>query len=329
MSIKNTLKHFLFKLPDPIIDGIYSVYNHVFYPELREKLMCYGENHPDKTFYVIRPRTDCVEGLMSLFFNVVKHLEYASSKGWIPVVDFENYKTQYTDLTQDIKNAWEYYFEQTSAYSLEDVYKSRNVRLSGLNATLKRSPALQQKYDEKSMDAVRRLLKEYIRFNSAVNNLVDEELKRLKPDESIGLYLRGTDYVKLRPSGHPVQPSVEQAVAVVDKMMERHLVKTIFLVTEDGEIYDAVQKYYGDKLCIVSYDSFITGYQKQGFISHNPEQMKQLAATPYQRGLNYLCKLIVLSKCRYFVGGNTSGAWAACAFSDGFEEQYVFDLGKY
>lgn len=329
MNIKNALKHVLFKLPDPVIDGFYYLYNSIQYPEMREKYICGGENHPNETFYVIRPRTDCVEGLMSLFLNVIKHLEYASHKGWIPVVDFENYRTQYTDLTQDIKNVWEYYFEQTSDFSLEDVYKSKSIRLSGLNAVRKASPALQQKYDPESLSIARQILREYIRFNPAVIELVENELSRFNPGESVGLYLRGTDYVNLRPSGHPVQPTVEQAITVVDKMLERHLIKHIFLVTEDGEIYKFVKKYYGDKLCIVSYDSFINGYQSRGFISENPEQMKQLADTPYQRGMNYLCKLIVLSKCRYFVGGNTNGAWAACAFSDGFEEQYVFELGKY
>ena len=53
---------------------------------------------------------------------------------------------------------------------------------------------------------------------------------------TVGVYLRGTDYIDLKPSGHPVQPTVEQAMLVIDEYTRKYNVDSIFLVTEDVRI---------------------------------------------------------------------------------------------
>ena len=49
--------------------------------------------------------------------------------GAIPVVDMENFTNPYNEKDQinNTLNSWEYYFNQTSDYSLKDIYKSKNV----------------------------------------------------------------------------------------------------------------------------------------------------------------------------------------------------------
>ena len=80
MSLKKTANSMLFRFPKSWIDSFYRIYNIVFYPEMKEKKRSYGSLNPDKTFYVIRPRTDCIEGLMSLFINVLRQISYAEKK---------------------------------------------------------------------------------------------------------------------------------------------------------------------------------------------------------------------------------------------------------
>ena len=68
---------------------------------------------------------------MALLFYVIQQIGYAEKNNYIPVVDFKNYKTQYNIADE---NAWECFFEQISNYSLDEVYQSKNVVLSGINA---------------------------------------------------------------------------------------------------------------------------------------------------------------------------------------------------
>ncbi len=329
MNIKNILKHILFRFPESWIHKFYMLYNYLTFPNDREKLIKYGMLNPDTTFYVIRPRPGKIEGLMALFMDVIKQIDYAEKKGYVPIVDFKNYDTQYKDSNQKCKNVWEYYFKQISPYSLEEVYQSQKVYISGLNAIENCASELKQKFDDTSLKRVRNIVQKYIQYSNEVQEFVNIQLRNIDVENTIGLYLRGTDYLKLKPAGHPVQPSTEQAIKIVDKLMKQEKKQNVFLVTEDKEIYEQVKKHYGKYLKIVSYDKFISNYNGRNFLSTDTESISQLADAPYERGLNYLCKLIILSKCSSLVSGKTCGSWATCAFSDGFKEQYIFDLGIY
>ena len=131
MNLKKKMKKILYLFPVKWINKFYLFYNRIFYPELVERKMSFGEKNEDKIFYVIRPRKNSVEGLMALLFYVIQQIGYAEKNNYIPVVDFKNYKTQYNIADE---NAWECFFEQISNYSLEEVYQSKNVVLSGINA---------------------------------------------------------------------------------------------------------------------------------------------------------------------------------------------------
>lgn len=327
--MKQLLKKGLYMLPQSWIKRFYQAYNLIRYPNMREQKKSFGTKNPDKIFYVIRPRTDCVEGLMSLLLNVVKQISYAEMKGYIPVVDFENYRTQYSDDTCEEKNVWLRYFDQVSDYSLAEVYQSRNVVLSGLNALAQAPEYLDQKMDSESLQKAQAFVAKHIRFSDAVEAKVAEETVCFSPEQTLGLYLRGTDYIKLKPAGHPVQPLPEQAIEITDQKMKEHQLKKVFLVTEDAEIYQKIKARYQENLLIVSYDQFMSGYDGKTFLSKNGAQLSQLANDAYTRGLNYLCKLILLSRCKCFVGGNTCGSWAANCFGDRNVDRYVFDLGSY
>lgn len=319
-------KKLTFSLPKPIVKIIYNIYYYFRYHDQIEQTKCFGQLNPHETFYVIRPRKDCVEGLMSLFVNVLKQLLYAQAHNYIPVVDFENYPTQYQD-SKDC-NIWENYFAQPSPYSLHEVYQSKNVILSGLSVLNNNYDMLRQSYDNDQLLNLHNFISRSIQFKRSVLDCVEDELNHIDVSHSVGLYLRGTDYMKLRPAGHPVQPTVEQAVEVVNQYLEKYDLDSIFLVTEDYTIYQNIVSVYGDKVHIPSYDVFVKDYHGVTYLSKD-NCIRQLSDSAYLRGLNYLCKLIILSKCSYLVGGNTNGSWMACAFSKGYKDRYIFDLGKY
>lgn len=332
-KIKNYVRKILFSSMKPEdIDNFYKLYYKLRYPKEMQQKCSFGVMNSDKEFYVIRPRTDGTEGLMSLFINVAKNLYYAKDNGYTPVVDFENYHTQYQDIVDGNSNAWEFFFTQPSNYKLGEVYKSKNVILSGLEIQWYDSLLNDKnRYNSNVLADVHDFLFKQIDFNEKVKSCANQEIENLQLNcsNTLGLYLRGTDYTALKPSGHPIQPSVEQAMVIVDEFLEKYNLERIFLVTEDGKIYNKIKEKYGEKCAITTYDSFVDNYDGKNFLSHD-KCINELDDSPYKRGLNYLAKLLILSKCDYFVGGDTMGSWATMIFAgDKYKDKYVFNLGTY
>ena len=86
-----------------------------------------GNLNPGKVFYVIQRHPGY--GIFSNLTFVVNHIKIALDMGFIPIVDMENYTTIYNENKKifNTYNSWEYYYEQVSPYSLEEVYKSMNI----------------------------------------------------------------------------------------------------------------------------------------------------------------------------------------------------------
>lgn len=292
----------------------------------RQYKVLYGVKNPNKIFYVIRPRTNGIEGLMSLFIEACKKLEYAEKMGYIPYIDMKNYYTQYSN---GIDNVWEYYFTQPSNYTEQEVYSSKNVILSGFSFfnsfnTEKFTDEIfkDKEFNKKCYD----LVFNKIKFTDSVNELVSKEIINIDVDKCLGVYIRGTDYVKLRPVGEHVQPAIDSLIEKIKEFETKYKFKYIYLVTEDYDIYTRLKNEFNSKIKIVSYDSFIKDYDGKTFLSKS----NLLKEDPSLRGLHYLVKLILLSKCRYFIGSITMGSIASYVFNGNkYEDSYVFDLGLY
>ena len=78
-----------------------------------QKKMSYGNMNPNEIIYLIKPDfQNGVEGLLSLIYRQLLYIAMAKNKGYIPYVDWKNYKTQYYDGKN---NAWDFFFEQPSS----------------------------------------------------------------------------------------------------------------------------------------------------------------------------------------------------------------------
>lgn len=295
--------------------------------DVLQKKMSFGENEPQKTYYIVKPDyQDGVEGLLSLLLRQMTYVDYADKKGYIPYVDWKKYRTQYYN---GIDNVWEFFFEQPSEVGEKEVYSGKNVIISGWtfkDINKKRLFDIDAFYDAKIMQASKRVLDKHLRFTEKVNDIVDKEKRNLNIENCIGVYIRGTDYVKMKPSGEYIQPSAEQVINMVDVFINKHNCRDIYLVTEDGEIYDVFLKKYNNNLKIVSFDNFIRNYDGNNVLSKS----NVLNVDRRIRGQDYLVKMILLSKCKYYVGSITQGSKFSYILNGGnYEDEYVFDLGLY
>ncbi len=286
-----------------------------------------GKKNSDKTFYVIR-RSGMKLGLFSIFNTTLGRIKYAYDNNMIPVVDMQFFMNCFLDDSEyGKKNAWEFYFEQPSGYSLEEIYKSKNIILSESEIP-NEGPNDSMEFlcnQDGQLDYWRDICQKNIRLKKDVSKIVDKEYQTLisPEDKVLGVLARGTDYMKLKPAHHPVQPEIDDIINKSKEVMEQLCCNKIFLATEDINIVAKFRVAFGDRMitnnqCYVQY--------KGGYISENYSTRDN---DKYKRGLEYLTTIVILSRCNCIVAGRTSGTVGASLLSKGWEYSYFFDYGNY
>lgn len=314
MNIKKLMKQI------PFVDGLYVRY------KWRERKVSFGEENPDKTFFVIR-RATCKVGLFSYVMTNMGLVKQAVDKGYIPVIDMQgNANTYLEDEEVGRKNAWEFYFEQPCGYTLEDISKSKNVILSsGLITKENIYPGKEIAVNKEESMEWRSLFAKYLRVRKdierEVNALYD---KMFGKNRVLGVLCRGTDYINNRPKNHPVQPEPEEVIKKAVEIMERYRCERIYLATEDDEIYRKFRKALGSKLCVTQAKRCAeSGKANINDISYQREKDR------YLKGKEYLENIMLLAKCNYLVAGSVGGTYGALLMSGGYDYEYVYDLGLY
>lgn len=298
----------------------------------RERFTSYGNENPDKTFYVIG-FNDLTGGLSWFIHKALMHIGYAIDRDYIPVIDMQNYMSQYLEKEKLHKeNAWEYYFEQPSGVTLRDIKNSKNIVIS------KKAPSPRKEYfmghfynDEKKIVYFRRLFKQYIKFNKETSSYLLNEYDNILKNKGkvLGVLCRGTDYLINQPTNHPVQPNPLDVIKKADEVINEYNCSYIFLATEDEDIYKEFKEYFGKKL-LVNQQRRISHKEMTNISSVAIAKLKVFRErNNYLSGLEYLSALNLLSKCSCFVAGRTGGTKAVLLMTDGFEYEYIYDLGFY
>ena len=322
---KSKIKVLISKFPI-LYRGIRYIYSFLFHRKRLLSKCSYGDMNPNKKILVIRPNSeDGIQGLMSLFIQAARWMNYAKDNGYNVYVDYKTYKTQYYDAKN---NAWEFFFLQPDGLRYEDVYNSKNVLLSGVSIkkTIEDSLFRESVFKDRHMLLKCNRILQFFSFTDEVCKIIDDEARNLCIEDCIGVYIRGTDYARLKPTGEFRQPNINDVCDKIVEFSEKYEMKKVFLVTEDYEYYSILKNKFGNLLYTVSYDTFIEGYNGKDFLS----KTNLLAKNPRKRGIDYLVKIILLSKCRYLISSITMGSIAAYCFNGGkYVDEYIFDLGYY
>ena len=285
------------------------------------------------TYYIIRHELSSI-GIMSYFRLAAGYIRYALSKGWIPVIDLQNYPNTYL-APEEIgkKNAWEYYFEQPFNVGLEEAYSGENVVLcaSGTPIPLEMPPVTMDYYENK--DSTLAEWRNFIKLGMLrVKPEILKEVAALREkffapnDRVLGVYLRGTDYVARRPHNHPIPPPIEFAVSTVVAKLQEWQCNKIFLSTEDKTIVQTFKNVFGD-LCVTI---------DRQYVDYNSQQANFITVSRINRendrflqGKEYLTEMLLLTMCNSLVVTRCAGAICVMMMTDRFEHTYTFNLGKY
>jgi hypothetical protein len=304
---------------------------HLFLRELRIKerrISCGGEN-ADKTFYIIGwGKSWGSSGLMWLVYVNFAHIVYAVKRGYVPIIDLQNYNNQYLAKCMLHKeNSWEYYFEQPMGYTLKDIRKSKNIILSQKEG-YPEGCALDCA-DAAGLPYYRNIFKKYVKFNPATAKYLEAEYSSILKGKGrvLGVLCRGTDYTLKKISKHFIQPQVLEVIQKAKQVMTEKQCAYVYLATEDQHHYETFKNHFGDKLLT----NRQTRFSEQDL--RNVKYLSQINSgkerEKYFLGLEYLSSLHLLSKCVCFIGGLTAGTPGVYMMSEGFEYAYTWELGRY
>lgn len=269
------------------------------------------------------------EGLFASFLAIIKMIYQAKEKGLIPVVDMQTYRNPYLKEEEiGIVNAWEYFFEQPSGVTLEDIKGKKNVvYLYEPPYNSFPSDSMDFLTNDKEINYWRMFCKENIKFSRNVEKYLEQYaniLEKIKAEPTIGVYLRGTDYARIQPANHAIVPSVQESILKVKLMMEKYRCKQIFLSVEDKSIQEAFEKEFGDKLLFIDQLRYAdTG--KQGIMV-----TKTFVESDVQDvGMKYISAVYLMSKCNYLFAARCCGSIGALLLSKGYEKTCFWNRGKY
>lgn len=294
-----------------------------------EKYKSFGDLYPELTFYVIRRRPPGW-GFFANLLYVVQGLIYAEDHGYIPVVDMENYWIAELSSLKKINgthNAWEYFFNQTSEYTLEQVYRSKNVILSNGMSILGRDhwldlrpPTLFSRLD--LLKYTGQILSNYIDINTTTKEYLQNTKRDLSwnSEDTLGVFLRGTSYIHYTPH-EGVNPSLDFFVRKIKTIMSETHLNKIYIMTENFQIYGQLCRELSSYSIVPS-----IRYPKNLNVGKWKAQEKLTydngILMGYEKTRDYVIEAYLLSECKNFIGTVSNASAFMLAKSN-------LDLGKH
>ena len=286
-----------------------------------------GDKNADRTFFIIRI-DDPHLGLMAIYNCVVGYLRFAEKRGYVAVVDLMNFPNGYLDRADlGNRNAWEYYFEQPSSFSLKEVYESRNVVFAAGISPKEAHPMVLSCLLTSRSHASKyfSLIQSRLRIRDDVLRKIDAQTERLiRGKKVIGVVNRGSDLVNVK--GHAVQPKIEEVIKKTREMLRKWDCHYVFLASEEAHVVEEFRSEFADQL-IVNESKRVTVLAPNTHlvdVSFGRENDK------YLKGLEYLTTVVILSRCNCLIGSLVGATIGAMEMNRGrYEHTYIFDLGVY
>ncbi|MBQ9437525.1 MAG: hypothetical protein IJU50_04265 [Lachnospiraceae bacterium] len=150
--------------------------------------------------------------------------------------------------------------------------------------------------------------------------------------KTLGLLIRGSDYISSGLSGVRKMATVEQMTPRIHQWMEEYGYEKLFLATEDADILAAMRKEFGRKVVALSQQRLSVKNLRDGQIISEYEKEtggEDYAAKLEDTTINYFYALYILSRCDAFLCSGQCNGWDNVLSLNGgkFERSYKFTVG--
>ena len=278
--------------------------------------------------FAIIKRNNCTNGLFGYYVAYLGCLNKFIKNGYIPILDLLSFPNIFNAFNkiQLNENPWELFFNQPFDFKLKDVINySKNIIY--FNCNPKNRPDTNIYNNKMLLNYWHNLAEKYIPIK---NEIIDEakKIRKYLFNNSInvlGILIRGTDYISIKPKGHPIQPRPEVVIHDAKRMDKKNKYDFFFLTTEDDIIRNKFILELGNKLKFIkSNENIKYNYKKKEYLAFNN---KIKGNSDYIK--IYLINIIILSKCIDIICSRTAGSVGAFIFSNGFRNTKVYYLGRY
>ena len=188
-----------------------------------------GLNYDYNYSFAIIKRKNCTNGLFGYYVAYLGCLNKFIKNGYIPLLDLISFPNIFNGFNKNNlkENPWELFFNQPFDYKLKDIKKNAKSIIY-FNCNPKNRPDTNIYYNKMLLNYWHNLAEKYIPIK---NEIIDESNKIRKHlfNNSINVLIRGTDYISMKPKGHPIQPKPEIVIDDARKMDKKNRYDYIFL----------------------------------------------------------------------------------------------------
>lgn len=299
-----------------------------------EQRKSFGNLNPTTNFFIIRRRPPGW-GFFSNYFYVLKGIMHAEQNNFVPVVDMENYWIGELSSLKKINgthNAWSYFFNQTSEFSLSEVYKSKNVIISDGFGILEKTHWV----NDKNFNFIRqpdkllilnKIIDEYVTFNEPTRENIKSVKKKIQwdPENTFGLFIRGTSYFN---SAAHLTSDVSDFIIACKQILKNNSLKKIYISTEDFLLYKKLVENFPDYEVISSIRHDVTKSTKD-WVKDQKLAFDGGIQMGYEKTLRYLIEACLMAECSSFIGTpSNASSYIMARRQIGFGESFVFIKGE-
>lgn len=293
----------------------------------------FGLANKNKIIYLVEENNGDY-GFFAMYRRWIEYLYFAQICGYTPVIRAgSDFIYQETLENRNGNDAFEYYFEQPSEISLEEVCRSYRVVFSEVRHRQMVEYVFLGKYDcyyynKHYLNIMSKIVGKYIRFNSETWSYINSGIKLLNIKEAkvLGVHIRGTDFRK-KYNGHPVYIDEQEMYGQIDRLLIDKKYKKIFLATDDKRILENFNKKYRQIICCYQ-DVLRSDKDRSVAFLNNSRRNNQ-----YLLGLEVIRDMYTLSMCDGLVCGISQVAVCAqmhkLARKEKFLDLHVIDKGVY
>ncbi len=281
-----------------------------------------GELNSDKNFLVIDGYYDNL-GLFVIQSKVETVARYAKSKGFIPVINLKMAGTSFYQNNSD-DDIWSKFYEQPEGYTLDEVYKSKNVYFVTpfYNGSVQ-STLMERMAGNTQLSWVNGV------YNTRVKKYIQERLEKYlpAPSKTLGVLARGTDYVNTHLHNHPIHASKEMLCEKINEMFNNDkTLEYIYIATEDAGYCEYFKGIYKDKVSFTDQERFQTKENELLADYHRNEKIKR---DGFFLGAEYIASIYLLAHCKSLLASGGCGGLDEARKENGgkYKDVYVFNLG--
>ena len=316
----------------------------------RKQTVKYGSCNKDKHFFVCR-RDHKATGLLACYLNILGQLieidKDVQSGKLIPVVDMftDFYALIHNKGDGKMKiNAWNYYFEPISDYSMEDVLKSKHVTLGYGYLVDAAKPFVQDyPFNKNVVEQVLPINNKYIRLKPELKNQFEHLANELFANKRVlGTNIRegymviahGRDnkeasYNGECIAGHPVQPDIDTLCEELEKKMKEWDCDYIFAEYQTTYVEKKLIERFGEKF--IHTNRFRLEIDELSLDSWNEATKKRKDnISMVENNICYLESIFMLSRCTSLISAKSSGTIVAALWNnDKYEHLEIINNGLY